>query len=303
VAKDADATRAKPELKRRFSVDGSNKTGRPVAFEMKAENGEMEPVCSPAFADILTKHTGIKPVHLRMSPEQLLGVQACDLLNQLGKFVEGTNPGVKWLLGPIKGLGRMAQKAAQQADYDFDCAGLKDCFRGSIACPEQLFDKAIRTLDEIIIPDYGMSLKEPKKDKFQQLVKFMGYGDVTYFVVFRELAVSCELQVHKLGMLFGKMSRANWVQCDLEPLMGYANKEKELGIPGGLGHCLLEVATRGGYSVAAVAAAKHLSPLYYAACNIKSGPAPNRQEIMKKIEEFKILQQEHVVVRTSPASP
>lgn len=98
AANDANATRAKPALKRRFSVDGSNKTGRPVAFEMKAENGEMEPVCSDAFAEILTKHTGIKLDHCKMKAEERLGVQACDLLNQLGKYVEGTNPGVKWLL-------------------------------------------------------------------------------------------------------------------------------------------------------------------------------------------------------------
>ena len=51
-----------------------------------------------------------------------------------------------------------------------------------------------------------------------------------------------------------------------------------------------------------VVAVDIVSPLYYAACNVRSGPAANRQEIMKKIEEFRILQQAHVVVRTSPAN-
>lgn len=296
---DMNATRAKPGLQRRFSVDGSNQSGRPKAFELqKNVDGEMVPVCGPEFAAILTKRTGIKPDHCTMDADQRLGVQACDLLNQLGKYVEGRNPGVKWVLGPIKGLGRMSQKASQQIDYDFDFSGLKDCFRGSIACPDRYFVGARNTLNECIQPEYGMSLKEPVKDKFQERDKFMGYGDLTYFVVFRELHVSCELQVHKLGMLFGKMSKASWVKCELEPLMSYEQKERELGIPGGLGHLFLEVATRGGYSEAAVKAAKELSPLYYAACNA-SGPATTN--IRTKIAEFKILQQEHVVVRTTPA--
>jgi hypothetical protein len=39
----------------------------------------------------------------------------------------GLNPECMWMLGPVKpvkGLGRMAQKAVGQADYDFDLSGL-----------------------------------------------------------------------------------------------------------------------------------------------------------------------------------
>jgi hypothetical protein len=306
---DKNALLAKPGLQRRFSVDGSNmsvdpKTGarRPVAFKLENLPGksEPEPVCSPEFEKILTKFTGINPNDCKLKKDERLGVQACDLLNQLGKYVEGTNPGVKWILGPIKGLGRMAQKAAQAVDYDFDCSKLKDSFRGSIACPDRQFEGVLRTLDEVIKPAYGMTLKEPKKDKFQQLPKFMGYGDVTYFIVFRELAVSCELQVHKLGMLFGKMSHENWDKDGLDALMNYRSKEQELGIEGGLGHCILEVATRGGFSVDAVRVATVLSPLYYTACNVKSGPAPNKTMLTALIKEFKEHQAAHVVVRTNP---
>ena len=295
---DFHAVRAKPELKRRFSVDGSKGSGRPKAFEMRPKHdGEMEPVCTPEFAAVLTKQTGINPDDCRMDADQRLGVQACDLLNQLGKYVEGKNPGVKWVLGPIKGLGRMAQKAAQQIDYDFDCSKLKDCFRGSVACPEQKFAGVLDTLNACIRPEYGMSLKEPVKNKFQQLDKYLGYGDVTYFVVFRELAMACELQVHKLNMLFGKMNRKAWSASDLDPLMNYEQRQNELGIPGGLGHLFLEVATRGGYSPAAVKAAEELSPLYYAACNARGRAPPT---IKPKIDEFLGLVHSHVVVLTNP---
>jgi hypothetical protein len=42
---DMNATRAKPGLQRRFSVDGSNQSGRPKAFELqKNVDGEMVPV-------------------------------------------------------------------------------------------------------------------------------------------------------------------------------------------------------------------------------------------------------------------
>ena len=114
----------------------------------------------------------------------------------------------------------MAQKAAGEADYDFNLSGLKDAYRGSIACPtDRDYDKVISTLDRLIIPANGMTLERTsggKKDKFKDLSANMGYGDMTYFVIFREEKVACELQVHKIGMLFGKMSAVSWHRQDLD---------------------------------------------------------------------------------------
>jgi hypothetical protein len=274
----AIAKAAQPELKRIWSRTGADLTNpRPAAYK-EVDN---EPECTPEFAEVLTRHTGIKPNDCQLSGAERLRLRECDLLNQFGQCMVGLNPECMWMLGPVKGLGRMAQKAVGQADYDFDLSGLKDNFRGSIACPDKYFDKCRATIDTYLQSQYGLGMVGTCKNKFGD-PKFNGYGDITYFIVFRESPSPCELQLHKSGMLFGKMSKTAWVSSGLESFLNYDAKEQLLGIPGGLGHILLEI-PRGGYSARIKAAAAELSRQYYPACNAEGRAS---DQLRKQITDF-----------------
>jgi hypothetical protein len=260
--KKREANAQKSTLGKNWSRTDKGEAGKAVAFTIVNE----KPVHTPEFAaQVLTPFTGIKPEYSKLRGQDQLKILECQLLDGFGKCIVGLNPECMWMLGPVKGLGRMAQKAVSEP-YNYDLSTLTDNFRGSIACPEKYFNRCKATIETYLQPQYGMAMVGgAPKDKFQQPKKYHGYGDVTYIISFVESPLPCELQLHKIKMLFGKTSQEEWTACKLDGLLPYRERETILGIPGGLGHALLEIGR--GFSGEIVEKSQLLSWDYYAACN------------------------------------
>jgi hypothetical protein len=222
---------------------------------------------NPILVNALSKAMQIDPqdkdlstdVIKEMWPTSMILADFCQCLQLLAV-------GSKFSMGPLKGHERMAEKVADETDdgYDYELANLNDAYRASIVCKDQAcYDDVVRLCKLLVSPAYGIAYHKEPKDKFKYPDKFLGYGDYTYFLNFRETDHTAELQIHILGVIFGKTAAKNWGYGDIAT---YSSLEAQFGIPGGLGHKFYEDYRNPAATREEKEAAKALSMKYYGIC-------------------------------------
>ena len=114
---------------------------------------------------------------------------------------------------------------------------------------------------------------------------FLGYGDYTYFLNFREVNQTSELQIHQLGVIFGKTELKNWGYADIAT---YSSLEAQYQIPGGLGHKFYEDYRKPATTPEQLKKkeeAEQLSLKYYGICRGKKATPEDIKEF-KKMKGF-----------------
>jgi hypothetical protein len=247
--------RGKEALKARVKLSGipavtPDKQVNPVINKALAKGMQIDEQDKTLSVDVIKE----------MWPTSMILADFCQCLQLL---VAGT----KFSMGPLKGHERMAEKLADETQdgYDYEIAKLNDAYRASIVCRDQdSFDELVGLCRMLVIPLYGIAWHKPPKNKFKMPEIFLGYGDVTYFLNFREVDQTAELQIHQLGVLFGKTNLQSW--GNYANIATYSSLESQYQIPGGLGHKFYEDYRNPRATPQQKEKAKALSMKYYGIC-------------------------------------
>jgi hypothetical protein len=198
-------------------------------------------------------------------------------------------PGTRFNMGPLKGFERMAEKVVEETKggYDYEIAKLNDAYRASIVCrDEKVFAQVLAECQRWVHPRFGIWYDKKPKNKFELQDEFLGYGDFTYWLNFREVAQTTELQIHHLGVIFGKTAEKKWGYGEIAT---YSSLAAQYQIPGGLGHKFYEDYRKPATTPQQKAKqdkAKELSIRYYGICQGKRKATPEDIKEFKQMKSF-----------------
>jgi hypothetical protein len=238
---------------------------------------------NPEVVKALAKAMQYDPKDKRLSADFIKQMWPTSMiLADFGRCLELLVAGTKFCMGPLKGFDRMAEKL--EKEYDLEIAQLNDAYRASIVCKDKsCLDQLLAECHMVVTPVYGIAWHKPFKDKFKDSEKNLGYGDFTYYLNFREVDQTAELQIHQLGIIFGKTTFTDWVKMELEKIFPYKSLEGQYHIPGGLGHHFYEIVRGDKASPTEKDKAENLSIRYYDICKGKKKATSEDTKEFRKI--------------------
>lgn len=178
----------------------------------------------------------------------LCGPQETEFL-RLGKYLEWKcaldGAAVTWIQGPRKKFDRAYEKT--HGDYKADWSKNKDWVRGTLAAKTQTeLDVSVQKIRFITMPEFGMCrVKDEYADPKILAKNPCGYSGYNIAVlVLGGHALPGEIQANTYAMMYGKMDKELFMDALKQTPSDYRDWHHKLGIPGGLGHALYEIADR-----------------------------------------------------------
>jgi hypothetical protein len=190
-------------------------------------------------------HFGKDPSKLNEEAKRVLHINAVMLddtfiyLYALTDVLKKAFDAVNVQYAPPKGLIRSEEKVidTSRGGYKGDAMQLKDQVRCTIVCRQRLSD--IQLMMRYICDEkFGLRLVKSNLDKH---VPLTGYSDLNN-VIQCPNDMFAEIQVNSLKGLYGKNSKQDWLEGTDQGKPAYEKLSREIGIDGGFGHKLYEIA-------------------------------------------------------------
>lgn len=182
-----------------------------------------------------------------------------------------------------KGLIRSEEKVVEDASkggYGGNASLLKDQVRCTIVCTQPM-STVKQMMVNICNDDAGLVLRKNKDDAH---IGRTGYSDLNC-VVECPNAMFAEIQVNSFKGLYGKNAKQDWLEATDQGQPEYEKLSREIGIDGGLGHQLYEIARNPKNPKAVQDNANEISREYYGHIMNGNGRKPPAG-LQKRVKEF-----------------
>lgn len=183
---------------------------------------------------------------------------------------------------PPKGLSRSEEKIvdASKGGYKGDAMLLKDQVRCTIVCKQPL-QEIQQVVFRVCNDVNGIQLVKSNLDAHR---KSVGYSDLNNVVKFPN-EMFAEIQVNSLIGLYGKNSKSAWIGATRQDTPAYLRLSNQMGIQGGFGHKLYEIARNPKVPKETQRQANEYAKQYYGHI-MSNGIRPVPPELQRKMKEF-----------------
>lgn len=183
---------------------------------------------------------------------------------------------------PPKGMLRTEDKIidAGKGGYRGDASLLKDQVRCTIVCKQELSAvqaEIYKTCNDV----NGIRLVKSNLDAYRKRV---GYSDLNNVVRFPNDMYG-EIQANSLNGLYGKDAKDGWLKATGQGLSEYLRLSRKVGIEGGFGHQLYEIARSTKNSTQVRDKANALAKQYYD-CIMKDGATAPPPTLEREVKAF-----------------
>lgn len=162
------------------------------------------------------------------------------MLKELGEYLSFASGGT-WIQGPIKVVAGALAKTVK--DYKLNFAKNKDLARGTLAAQDE---EGLKKIASIVLStctgQHGMHLIKKEEQKPTDAENWCGYSGWNFAVVFKGINTPAEIQANSVAMMYGKMSKKDFMKQLHYEEVDYKKLAGEMGFEGGLGHLFYEIA-------------------------------------------------------------